>query len=218
MKLTKKELQRFTDDVYAVAASAAANVNPGTGRLLPMAQATAVEVVAVDDGASSAAMTAVANANCVVAEKQIVAEAKVKRSFENAWEMSRRTNRIFAMPLSVIFLVFFGFAVMSGYFVIAEGETGPLGFMIVCGVTAVVILMWASTAGDAYLDARACLLRPYVVMGLVKAIGPAETAAFTRSLERTSLGLDIVNVTITTHKVLTVIGSMLILAVYLMPK
>ena len=195
LNLTTKVFRRFADDVCAVATQAAVKVDLEAGRVLPIA-------VALSDDDNDDSVTATAPPLMAPeAEKIIVAQARVKRSFEKAWEMSLAVNRIFAMPLSVIFLVFFGFTVMGAYFVVIKGEHNMIGFVAICGGTSMAILMWASTAGDAFTMARQCLLRPDVCMGLLKAIGPVEQATFTRALERTSLGLDIVNVTITTQKV-----------------
>ena len=67
-------------------------------------------------------------------------------------------------------------------------------------MTALFLLVWAATAGDAFWLARAALLAPDVSMGLARALGLGEQAVFARALGRTQLGLDIVNVTVTTNK------------------
>ncbi len=85
-------------------------------------------------------------------------------------------------------------------------------------VLPIFMLMWASTVGDAYWNVRASLLRPDVSLSLLETIGRDEQVVFARALERTQMGLEIVNVTVTTNKVLYVIFSLLIFAAYIIPK
>ena len=119
--------------------------------------------------------------------------------------MSEACNEIFAMPLSFIFVIFLSLSGQNWYEVIIEGESKGIIFASVCTVTTLLLLIFASQPGDAYWDARASLLRPDISMGLLQALGRDEQAVFMRSLERTQLGLDIVNVKITTNKVPVVI-------------
>ncbi len=106
------------------------------------------------------------------------------------------------------------------YGMITEGdEEGWRKFFTIFITTFLLsMLMWVSSAGDAYWNARDKLLRPDISLGLMDAMGRKEAAVFARSLERTQLGFDIVSVTITTHKVLYVVFSLLIFAAYIIPK
>ena len=130
----------------------------------------------------------------------------------------RLFDRIFALPLSFLFLVLLMFAGMLWYMILVEKFHAVVGMASIVSVTMLFLLMWTSTVGDAYWYARATLLRPDISIGLLKAIGRDEQVVFARALERTQLGLDIVNVTVTTNKVLYVVFSLLIFAAYIIPK
>lgn len=156
--------------------------------------------------------------------RRSVAEARITHAFENAWNISSATNDLFAMPLSCIFLVFLSLAAIGWWMVFKFGTKGTVVFAIrpsapvfaaVCTAISILLLMWASTAGDAWWHARDTLLRPDISLRLSKVIGHQEQKVFARSLERTQLGLDIVNVPVTTNKVLYVIFSLLIFAAYI---
>ena len=152
------------------------------------------------------------------ASAQIAAQNTVKHSFEKIWDLSEAVNEIFQLPLSAMFVMLLTGIVGAWHEAITEGKEGSAGFgsfLLVIGVT---MLFWVSTAGDAYWKARTKLLRPDISLGLATAIGREEAGIFARSLERTQLGFDIVSVTITTHKVLYVVFSLLIFAAYIIPK
>ena len=127
-------------------------------------------------------------------------------------------NDIVALPLSILFIAFLAFNVMAFYMIFVHDKT-RLALMFSFGVaTMLVLLMVAATVGDAYWAARATLLRPDLSLGLLEAIGRDEQIVFARSLRETQLGLDIVNVCVTTNKVLYVCFSLLIFSAYIIPK
>ena len=80
------------------------------------------------------------------------------------------------------------------------------------------LLVWVSAPGDAFLHAQASLLRPDLSLGLVKALGPHNHAVFARSLRGTRLGFELVNVVVSSSRVLWVISSLAVMAIYVVPK
>ena len=109
--------------------------------------------------------------------------------------MSTVVNEIFALPLSLLFIIALAFSIVMWYFVV---EMDKLNLVVMASVMtgmSMALLMWASTVGDQYWHARAMLLTPDVSLGLLKSMGRDEQVVFARALERTQLGMDIVNVT-----------------------
>ena len=104
------------------------------------------------------------------------------------------------------------------YFIVSSGTYTLALLATMIPSMGMLLLMWVSRAGDTYIDARDSLLRPDVALGLAKAVGPMEQSVFSRHMERTQLGFALVNVTVTTNRVLYVVGTLMVLAVYLMPK
>ena len=223
----QKLIKQFADEVHAVATTAAADG-------VAMAGAAAVPALVqagIPGGEGGGAVLASASAMPVqmqmpanvdprarFLQHQLEAHARVNDAFAAAWDINKGLNRIFALPLSAMFVG----ALLAGaalwYVIISSGFYNIVGLASMMTATPLVLLMVVATVGDAYVDARASLLRPDVSLGLAKHVGISEAAIFAAALQRTKLGFDIVHVTVTTHRVLHVIGSMLILGVYLMPK
>ena len=67
------------------------------------------------------------------------------------------------------------------YMVIGNGLYGVVGLASMCTATPLVLLMVVATVGDAYVDARAALLRPDVSVRLAKNAGMNEAAIFAQS-------------------------------------
>ena len=170
----------------------------------------------IDEFAKTATIEAEIEAEIEAASR--AAQAKLKRAFETAWTVNLACNKIFAIPLSFMFCACFVAAAPMWYLVVVSEVNYLLPQATIIPVMALILLIFTSTAGDAYVDARDSLLRPDVSLGLAKHAGLNEAAVFAGALQRTTLGFKIVNVTVTTHRVLHVIGSMLVLGVYLMPK
>ena len=122
-----------------------------------------------------------------------------------------------ALPLSFIFVMCLSGATNMWYEA-ATGNHKGVGFATMFTLIAIALLLWVSTIGDEYLNARASLLRPDTSMNLQKVLGRDQAQVFAMSLQRTQLGFDLVNVTVTSHRVLYVIFSLMVAALYMMPK
>ena len=146
------------------------------------------------------------------------AQAKVQHSFDKAWRMTQATNEIFALSLSFLFVMTIAGGVSMWIQVITEGKTHMILMASLVPCFGIAILVWVSTAGDAFVYAQASLLRPNIALGLHKALGRDEHVVFARSLKETQLGFELVNVVVTTNRVLYVVFSLMVLAVYVMPK
>ena len=145
--------------------------------------------------------------------------AKVYRSFDRARNMVETTNAIFAVPLSCFSVcLLLGGVGMTGYSYFVQDNDASLPFLFVMPVFLVSLLVFVATVGDEFLSARANLLYPDVAGGLLRAIGESEQKAFANALNTTQLGIKIVQVTITSQKVLYVVFSMVLFAVYIIPK
>ena len=205
LRALRKVYMLFAEEIHAVASSSSEKVDLDAG-------ATAAET-RIMDGKDDYVQPSKVGA-------QIAARNTVKRSFEKIWDLTEAVNEIFALPLSVLFMMLLGGMVSLVYGMITEGdeEGWRKFFMIFITTFLLSMLMWVSSAGDAYWNARDKLLRPDISLGLMDAMGRKEAAVFARSLERTQLGFDIVSVTVTTHKVLYVVFSLLIFAAYIIPK
>ena len=104
------------------------------------------------------------------------------------------------------------------YFIITAGETGAIAGGIAFPMISVVLLVWVATVGDEWLATEEVVLYPNTASGLLKAVGREEQMAFTVAVDKTTLGFKLVHVTITSHRVLYVLFSMLILGAYMVPK
>ena len=193
--VTRKVITRFADEVLAVASKVVSELE---------ACPDAVEVVQVGAGAgSSTAISMSAVEVGTTNPKQVEAQKKIKQSFESAWRMVQATNHIFAMPLSYIFVMTLGAAAYFWYGALVENElTRWIFWCVLMTLIPIALLLWVGSLGDAYLNARATLLRPDTSMNLLKVLGRDQAAVFAVSLQRTQLGFDLVNITVTSNRVL----------------
>ena len=192
--VTRKVITRFADEVLAVASKVVGELE---------ACPDAVEVVQVGAGAgSSTAISMSAVEVGTTNPKQIEAQKKIKQSFESAWRMVQATNHIFAMPLSYIFVMTLGAAAYFWYGALVENELKLIFWCVLMTLIPIALLLWVGSLGDAYLNARATLLRPDTSMNLLKVLGRDQAAVFAVSLQRTQLGFDLVNITVTSNRVL----------------
>ena len=209
---TRRVIARFAAEVEAVAAEAAESKNAVS---CPAAVEVAPSIGA--EGTMTVSAVEVANPQQRAA---VAALAKIKRSFDRAWRMTQATNNVFAVPLSTVFVMclFAGVHISYQTFVVGEGGGGMTLWAIMLPAVDIALLLWVSTAGDAYLNARAALLRPDTSLALLRVLGRDEAAVLAASLQRTQLGFALVNVIVTSQRVLYTIFSMMVVAVYLIPK
>ena len=218
---TRTSINRFADTVHSVAADGIVKTMPTAG--------TAVPAVAQggDDGFAPATATATPVQQMAVGtfdprtrfiQNQLDARTKINDAFETAWHINRATNEIFALPLSFIFVTSLLLGASITYAMITNELWNLVGLAVMFPSMAFILLVFVSTAGDDYVNARASLLRPDVTLRLAAAIGMGEQGLFANSLRTTVLGFEIVNVNVFTQRVLYVLGTLLMLGVYVMPK
>ena len=109
--------------------------------------------------------------------------------------------------------------VYIGIFIIYLGKASEhISWSLLIFLISIAILVWVSTPGDEFQHAQASLLRPDTSLGLMKALGPHGHAVFAQSLRGTRLGFELVNVVVSTSRVLYVVFSLAIMAIYVVPK
>ena len=212
---TRRVIARFAQEVHAVASEAADDLGiyPAAVDVTHVTHMTSSQAIGGDNVLDGGIAVEVGTEN----PKQRAAQATIKRSFNDAWRMTRAANCIFALPLSVFFVVIVIRTGQWWYELIVSGSGSLLWTLGFTGVP-VMLLLWASTAGDEYLNARASLLRPDTSLSLLKVLGRDEAHVLAASLMRTQLGIDLCNVTVTSQKVLYVIFSLMVFATYMVPK
>ena len=216
---TRTSINRFADTVHSVAAGGIVKTMPTAG--------TAVSVQGGDDGLALASATATPVQQMAVdnfdprmrfLQNQLDARTRINDAFETAWHINLATNEIFALPLSSIFVMSLLLGASLTYVMVSNELWNLVALAAMFPSMALVLLVFVSTAGDDYVNARLSLLRPDVTLKLAAAIGMGEHALFANSLRSTQLGFEIVNVNVYTQRVLYVLGTLLMLAVYVMPK
>ena len=232
MKASRVALQRFNNDVRSVALSAldlerqeveeaaAKLANPGIevtnissginigSDSVPLVMATTVEPIAGPTQMHVAALS-----------RRVQALAKINASFNTAREIVTAMNDILDLPLSIIFVMgFVGGAQMWYFGFITEGESSAAIGGVLYPSMSIFLLVWTATVGDEFVNAKRNLLYPDTALGLQSVLGRDGQIAFTHAVEKTELGFALVHVTITGHRVLYVIFSLLLLVVYMIPK
>ena len=91
-----------------------------------------------------------------------------------------------------------------------NSHAGPrvIGLLLGTGMF-FAVLFWCAVVGDEFQRVRSLLTHPDVLLGLKRHLGSVQEAQFmlARYVDRLDLGFTLINVTLTTHRVLSLLAS-----------
>ena len=244
LSATRHAIKRFAKEVHAVAEASTMAVAADATAVAADAEAPAATAAAIEEGVPAIAAVPIVpdrtQANTAKVQRSFEAAWRISQATNEIFALSLSymfARQNFCRPRffwrcvrRAVWLIFcarvlcqqvmcFSVGVYMGIFIIYFGRASEIIFWsLVIFLISIAILVWVSTPGDEFQHAQASLLRPDTSLGLMKALGPHGHAVFAQSLRGTRLGFELVNVVVSTSRVLYVVFSIAIMAIYVIPK
>jgi len=139
-----------------------------------------------------------------------------ERAYDKAATVVNSMNAIFSGPLTLLLLIFWAMIVLMVIY--HKGDTQAARDGVYAGFTVAVLLMivaclhWLSSVGDTSIRVSRVLLSPHCFLSLSAALNledPAHGQMLRESLQSTCLGFEIYNVTMTSQKIIYLVGSII---------